>query len=289
MEWAVLVWAGLAAACVEPPPGSTAEQEALDVCALANDGDLCDDHQACTYPDACLNKKCVGMPVLDGTHCTDGNVCTINDRCSLGVCMGTIEADGTACTDGDPCTDPDVCMQGVCLSGGPLVCDDGNTCTIDSCQAGVGCVFSPRECALPPDAGADALMTPDAPAFDSRVDALVDLGSDTLLADGLISDAPPIDTGADVTAPDAAGDARPPGPDAGMDRGGEVDAAGSDALLDARGDGIETRPDLRARGGGCACAVATGAAGGWGTLAFVVGVIGVGAGRRGRARRRGRG
>ena len=108
------------------------------------------------------------MPVLDGTHCTDGNACTINDRCAAGVCVGTVEADGTACTDGDPCTDPDVCMQGVCLSGGPLVCDDGNACTIDSCQPDVGCVFSPRDCGLPPDAGPDGLMTPDAPRLRQR-------------------------------------------------------------------------------------------------------------------------
>ena len=87
-----------AASCVEPPPGSTAEQEALDVCAIANDGDLCDDHQACTYPDVCMNKKCVGMAVLDGTRCTDGNVCTTNDHCAAGVCVATVESDGTPCT-----------------------------------------------------------------------------------------------------------------------------------------------------------------------------------------------
>jgi hypothetical protein len=284
LEWAVLGWAALAAACVEPPPGSVAEQEALDVCALANDGDLCDDHQACTYPDACLNKKCVGMPVLDGTHCTDGNACTINDRCAAGVCVGTVEADGTACTDGDACTDPDVCMQGVCLSGGPLVCDDGNACTIDSCQPDVGCVFSPRDCGLPPDAGFDAMMTLDAPVIDSRADALVDVGGgDVSVADRPISDAPPVvDTSTDVAAPDAGVDAEPPGMDA------AVDAGGAD-VLDAGGDLAATPPDLRVRGGGCACAVETGAAGGWGTLAFVGGVIGVGVGTGRRGRRRGRG
>src|SRR5947209_454197 len=237
LGWAVWVWAVSGAACVEPPAGSAAEQEALDVCALANDGDLCDDHQACTYPDACLNKKCVGMPVLDGTHCTDGNACTINDRCAAGVCVGTVEADGTACTDGDPCTDPDVCMQGVCLSGGPLVCDDGNACTIDSCQPDVGCVFSPRDCGLPPDAGPDGLMTADGPAFDSGRDALVDLGGgDVTVADGPMSDAPPIDTGADIVAPDAAVDAGPPGMDA------EVDGVD---VLDAGDDLSATPPDLR--------------------------------------------
>ncbi len=118
----------------------------------------------------------------------------------------TVEPDGTSCTDGDPCTDPDICQQGVCQSGGPLVCDDGNACTIDSCQTGVGCVFSPRDCGLPPDAGrSDAMMTPDAPAIDSGADALVrSRRRDVTVADGPISDAPPIDTGVDAAAPDAA-------------------------------------------------------------------------------------
>jgi len=283
-----LLWAGLAAACVEPPPGSTAEQEALDVCALANDGDLCDDHQACTYPDACLNKKCIGMPVADGTPCTDGNVCTINDHCSVGVCIGTVEPNGTACTDGDPCTDPDLCMQGVCQPGGPLVCDDGNACTIDSCEPGVGCMFSPRDCGLPPDAGADAVMTPDARAFDSgAADVLVDLGGgDVSIADGPVSDVPPpIDTGVDVAAVDA-------GAAVDADAGSEADAALADAS-DAAGDLAGTPPALRARGGGCACAVEAAAGGdAWAAVAAlaVIGIVAMGRGRRrGRARGRGRG
>jgi MYXO-CTERM domain-containing protein len=245
-----------AASCVEPP--ATAEQDVLDVCAVANDGDLCDDHQACTYPDACLNKKCVGMPVVDGTRCTDGNVCTINDHCVMGVCVATVQPDGASCTDGDPCTDPDICQQGVCLAGAPLVCDDANACTIDSCEPGVGCLFSPRDCALPPDAGPgpDA-VAPDAPApdtgadgvvdavFDAVVDLGVDLGvGDSSSADGQTPDALAIDTGTDTGAPDAGA------PDAG-DGAFDAEPGTFDAGLDLPG----TPPDLRVRGGGCACAV----------------------------------
>jgi hypothetical protein len=283
--WAV-VWAGLApVSCVEPP--ATAEQEVLDVCALANNGDLCDDHQACTYPDVCMNKKCVGMPVADGTPCTDGNACTMNDHCSFGVCMGTVQADGTACTDGDPCTDPDVCEQGACQPGGPLVCDDGNACTIDSCQTGVGCVFSPRDCGLLPDAGSDAMMTmPDS----GGADALVDLVGDVSVADGQLPDAPPVDTGADTAAPDAGADAGPPGMDAAIDADAGSDA-GADAepgVLDAAVDLMGTPPDLRARGGGCACAVeGAGRGEAWLSLALVIAAILVGAGRKS-ARTRGR-
>jgi len=271
------------ASCVEPP--QTAEEAALDVCAIANDGDLCDDHQACTYPDVCMNKKCVGMPVADGTRCTDGNVCTTNDHCTAGVCVATVEPDGTVCTDGDPCTDPDICQQGVCQSGGPLVCDDGNACTIDSCEPGVGCVFSPRDCAMPPDAGADAMMTPDSGGFD----AVPDLGSD-LVPDGPAPDAPPTDTGVDTGTPDASVDA-----DAAVDAVGGSDADAADGQADAFDgavDFMETPPDFRVRGGGCACAIGAGGDGdgasavGFGVIVWSAMVIGV---RRGRARRRGRG
>ncbi len=247
---ALVLCLGLAS-CIDAPAAD--EVNALDVCAFANDGDLCDDHQACTYPDRCLNQRCVGTPIADGTPCTDGNTCTANDRCLAAVCVGNVVADGTACSDGEPCTDPDVCRLGVCQPGGPAICDDGDSCTIDSCSPGVGCVFSPRDCVTPIDAGRD---TPP--------DAIVDVAGDS------VSDSP--GPGGDV-APDVAPDVVPdlapdlvPPPDTGNDAPGDapVDAGATDAgdagdaaadTRDAAEDLVETPPDLRARGGGCACAV----------------------------------
>jgi hypothetical protein len=244
-----------------------------------------------------MNRKCVGMPVLDGTRCTDGNVCTINDHCVAGVCIATVEPDGTSCTDGDPCTDPDICQQGVCQPGGPLVCDDRNDCTIDSCQSGAGCVFSPRDCALPPDAGPgpDAMMTPDAPVLDSGGgDAVVDRGTiDGLRADVQSVDVPPItDTG--VAQPDAAlSDGGAPDADAAVDAdggGGDSRGEAGNEAVDGGGDLVETPPDLRARGGGCACAIEAGEDGvgdGIWRMVGVGGILGIAVGR-GRGRRRGR-
>ena len=194
----------------------------------------------------------------------------------LGLCgraaACVVDAD---CFSFDPCHVNVRCANGVCLSD-PRNCDDGNACTIDSCQPGVGCVFSPRDCGLPPDAGHDAILTPDAPANDTGADTLVDLGGDAIVADSLMSDAPPtVDTGADVAAPDAGVDAGGMGADAAVDGG---DAGGSD-VLDAAGDLAGTPPDLRVRGGGCACAL-QGTGGDAGTLALVIGVTLLGASRR---------
>ena len=69
--------------------------------------------------------------------CSDGNACT-DDTCnpSNGNCIYTND-DGNTCTDGDACTPVDSCVNGACMPGTPISCDDGNTCTLDSCSAGI--------------------------------------------------------------------------------------------------------------------------------------------------------
>ncbi|MGA1146867.1 MAG: MopE-related protein, partial [Candidatus Nanopelagicales bacterium] len=47
------------------------------------------------------------------------------------------------CDDGDPCT-VDACVDGVCVHT-PIVCDDGDPCTTDACVDGV-CVHTPIVC-----------------------------------------------------------------------------------------------------------------------------------------------
>jgi len=252
-------------ACVNDP--NAGSSNALDVCALSADGALCDDRQPCTANDKCLNRKCVGTLVADHTACTDGNVCTGPDECLGGICVGPALVDGTVCTDDDPCTDPDTCQQGLCRSGAPLTCDDHDVCTLDTCVAGTGCVFSPRECSMAPDASVDVMMSidvrPDLPGLDA-VDAVVDLG------EGGTSDGPAADTeGVDGPGTDDAGDAPGPTADAGTDvvTGDDAGADAADAEPDADAgagavDGArdgepdlsDTPPDLRARGGGCQCA-----------------------------------
>jgi hypothetical protein len=121
----------------------------------------CNDGNDCTA-DACKPGKGCIHPPQDG-KCNDGNVCTEKDKCKDGMCTGAAVAcdDGNPCTDdacdaksgcfgknnakpcndGDACTSGDTCSDGSCLATAKLACDDKNSCTNDSCDKVVGCVF----------------------------------------------------------------------------------------------------------------------------------------------------
>jgi hypothetical protein len=50
------------------------------------------------------------------------------------------------CQNDLACDGDEKCMDGACVAGEPLICDDGNDCTIDSCsEEEGGCVFTPRD------------------------------------------------------------------------------------------------------------------------------------------------
>ncbi|HYV47866.1 MAG TPA: PKD domain-containing protein, partial [Myxococcaceae bacterium] len=61
---------------------------------------------------------------------------------------------GTAtCDDADLCNGRETCQAGACVPSAPLMCDDGNRCTMDSCQAASGCHNDPvadPTCCVPP-------------------------------------------------------------------------------------------------------------------------------------------
>lgn len=145
--------------------------------------------------------SCVAEPVVDGTRCDDGDACTLEDVCVEGVCTsgapmdcsrmdsactvgvcdpdsGSCQAepveDGTACEGGNRCMVGSTCQEGVCAGGEPVdcssldgdcvegvcdpatgactttaanpgaPCDDGDLCTVnDACMFGV-CVGMPN-------------------------------------------------------------------------------------------------------------------------------------------------
>ena len=100
-----------------------------------DDGIWCDDDDACTIGDACDDGACVAGPPL---NCNDGNPCT-DDSCDpADGCLHS--ANAAPCTDGDTCTLGDLCAEGVCVAGVAADCDDGNPCTDDACDPGIGCV-----------------------------------------------------------------------------------------------------------------------------------------------------
>ena len=94
----------------------------------------CDDGDACTIDDGCLDAVCQpGAPLA----CDDGNVCT-TDVCdpSVGCVFNNNEA---PCDDDNACTTEDACKGGECGFGAAAKCDDGNDCTSDGCDPDGGC------------------------------------------------------------------------------------------------------------------------------------------------------
>jgi hypothetical protein len=75
----------------------------------------------------------------DGVACDDGNACT-DDACSGD--KGCVTAPNKEpCDDGDECTSGDACANNACTGGTPVVCEDFNDCTLDSCDPAQGCLY----------------------------------------------------------------------------------------------------------------------------------------------------
>lgn len=100
----------------------------------------CDDGNACTDDSCDPDLGCLHSAV----DCDDGNICTVDtcdpetgcDNDGTGVAIG--------CNDNNACTTSDVCQgdaagtcQGTDTSG--VDCDDGNVCTVDTCDPVTGC------------------------------------------------------------------------------------------------------------------------------------------------------
>jgi hypothetical protein len=124
-----------------------------------------DDGNPCTT-DGCNSSTGVQhAPVAAGTPCPDGNVCNGAETCNAsGACVEGSPPqvdDGNSCTAdscdpvngpqhaaapvGTPCLDSTVCngvetcnANAECVPGTPPVVDDGNPCTVDSCDPASG-------------------------------------------------------------------------------------------------------------------------------------------------------
>jgi hypothetical protein len=107
-----------AAGCVFAPAGS----------GIACNTDPCVDGQTCEGG-ACQG----GTPMA----CDDGDVCTV-DYCDPLVGCVFMASPGLSCDDGDPCTTGDACGDDGCEPGVPVVCDDDNACTDDTCDVMTG-------------------------------------------------------------------------------------------------------------------------------------------------------
>ncbi|HAN30832.1 MAG TPA: hypothetical protein DCQ06_04475, partial [Myxococcales bacterium] len=83
--------------------------------------------------------RVVDIPAL---ACPDGGVCNPGS-CDpkTGQCVSKPKKDGSAC-DTDLCIAAQTCQSKLCAGGTPVDCDDGQSCTADSCDADKGgCLY----------------------------------------------------------------------------------------------------------------------------------------------------
>lgn len=140
-------------------------------------GDVnCDDDNRCTA-DSCLPARgCQNIPECTGDlDCNDNDACTL-DTCTVSstssccVASGGLGCDDAKCQAAVCAADPFCCdtawdatcaseaidlCAGLCPHPGccmhdPVVCDDQNPCTTDTCDMATGCVYTP-ECLKPAD------------------------------------------------------------------------------------------------------------------------------------------
>ena len=88
-----------------------------------------------------LDNDCNGK-ADDGQPCDDANPCT-DDSCAATGCTHTPAI--ANCEDGDACTEGDACKDGACKPGDTKTCKDATDCTLDTCDAKLGCTFTPDD------------------------------------------------------------------------------------------------------------------------------------------------
>jgi cysteine-rich repeat protein len=226
-------------------PAGTPCRPSTGVCDLA---ELCDG----------LTTTCpLDRLISAGTVCRAAkDVCDQTESCTgtqAGCPADAFRPVGSACGAATTCQKPPTCnASAACVPGGQVSCEDGNSCTFDSCHPILGCLHA----AICQDAGTDASVLDGAladavPDMSLPSDApAADTGGQTLLPDALV---PPPD--ARTAAPDAAADSLVPGSDSrpapadgapvtpdsnsgGADQGSNDSADDLGTVVDAQGSGI---------------------------------------------------
>ena len=126
-----------------------------------SDGTTCDDGNACTQADTCQGGTCTGAnpkTCAATDQCHDVGTCdpgtgncsnplkntSDDDGCTLDWCdpvtgMHHSLASGALCSDGNVCNGTETCSDsGTCVAGTPISVDDGDPCTVDTCDEVTG-------------------------------------------------------------------------------------------------------------------------------------------------------
>ena len=109
----------------------------------------CDDQNDCTDDFCTPLGGCIHIPISNCQQCNATADCSLQTcqqvHCVRGTCRYIAEPAGFSCADNDVCNGHEVCTgNGVCVSLGPLICDDNNPCTDDSCNPLSGCAYTPN-------------------------------------------------------------------------------------------------------------------------------------------------
>jgi hypothetical protein len=91
----------------------------------------CDDGNPCTVDSCNADKKCTFANVGDGTSCDNSTVCDGRESCESGQCVNT--APPLVIDDKNPCTE-DSCDAVAGVLHKAVAIDDNNACTLDKCD-----------------------------------------------------------------------------------------------------------------------------------------------------------
>jgi hypothetical protein len=144
------------ATCVQSRCGdSYTDTVRAEECDDGNDtiGDGCDDCRfTCSTPEDCDDGvECNGDEMCTGAHMCVGVADLANDTpcsggdgtCQDGVCVPDSCTMDEECDDGNECNGVETCagLAG-CMAGSAMDCGDGNSCSTDTCEPGIGCLHA---------------------------------------------------------------------------------------------------------------------------------------------------
>lgn len=104
-------------------------------CRAVSDGTACASEDQCKRNETCHSGACTDGTPID---CDSHSAC-LADSCDPKIgCVHIPANQGGPCPDSSPCLTGSTCHDGE-RAGAPRSCDDGNPCTLDSCDATKGC------------------------------------------------------------------------------------------------------------------------------------------------------